>query len=124
LSKGYQHIERVPHEVLDAFWRPALGTRQAARAFGRLLASINSDDDLAAVRPQLSRLTAPTLIAWGTGDILFNIKGAHRLAGLIPSTTNVTTIAGARLFFPDERANEFIPLLQQHWEALQNSTSS
>jgi pimeloyl-ACP methyl ester carboxylesterase len=122
-ASGYQHIRRIPPEVLDAFWRPVLGTRKAARAFGRLLASVNSGD-LAAVRPQLRRLTAPTLIVWGTGDMLFNIKWAQRLANLIPSTTSVTTIAGARLFFPDERANEFIPLLQQHWAALQNSTPS
>jgi pimeloyl-ACP methyl ester carboxylesterase len=121
---GYQHVRRQPPEVLDAFWCPVLGTRQAARAFGRLLASTQRDDDLAAVRPRLSQLTVPTLIVWGTGDFFFKIKWAHRLAELIPGTTNVTTIAGARLFFPDERAKEFIPLLQQHWEALQNSTLS
>jgi pimeloyl-ACP methyl ester carboxylesterase len=119
LAAGYQRSRALPPEILDAFCRPVLGTRAAARAFGHLLASVSSDD-LAAVRSRLSRLAAPTLIVWGTGDFLFNIKWAQRLAELIPSS-KVATIAGARLFFPDERASEFIPLLQQHWEALQDS---
>jgi len=47
--------------------------------------------------------------------VFFNIKWAQRLADLIPGTTNVCTLDGARMYFPDERAGEFLPLLQQHW---------
>jgi len=57
----------------------------------------------------------PTLIVWGTEDLYFNIKWAHQLADLIPGTTNIHTLNGARLFFPDERAAELLPLLEQHW---------
>ncbi|TVS87795.1 alpha/beta fold hydrolase [Mycobacterium helveticum] len=120
---GYQNAHHLPPDVLDAFWRPVLGTRTAAAAFAHLLASLNTDD-LTAVRPQLQQLRAPTLIVWGTGDIFFSIKWAHQLADLIPSTTQVATIAGARLFFPDERADELIPLLEQHWQQFPGSTAS
>jgi hypothetical protein len=34
---------------------------------------------------------------------------------LIPGTTKVATLDGARMHFPDERAAEFLPLLRQHW---------
>jgi hypothetical protein len=51
----------------------------------------------------------------GTGDLLFNIKWTHRLADRIPGTTNIHRLHGARLFFPDERAAEFLPLLERHW---------
>ncbi|MEE3067451.1 MAG: alpha/beta hydrolase [Actinomycetota bacterium] len=121
-ATGYQHLRRVPSEVLDGYWRPVFGTRQAARAFARLLASISSAD-LTAVRSRLAQLSAPTLIVWGTDDMFFNIKWAHRLAGLIPGS-QVATIPGARLFFPEERASEFIPLLEQHWQARENSERS
>jgi hypothetical protein len=32
-----------------------------------------------------------------------------------PGTTNIHRLHGARLFFPDERAAEFLPLLERHW---------
>jgi pimeloyl-ACP methyl ester carboxylesterase len=116
LSPGYQRVGRVPDDVIDAYAQPTLGTRQSARAFARLIRAIRSED-LAAVRPQLAQLKVPTLIVWGTGDPVFNIKWAHRLADLIPGTTNIHTLRGARLFYPDERAAEFLPLLRQHWAA-------
>jgi pimeloyl-ACP methyl ester carboxylesterase len=114
-TAGYQNAHYLPADVLDAFWRPVLGTGAAAAAFARILRSL-STDDLAAVRPQLQQLRAPTLIAWGTGDVFFRVKWAHQLADLIPSTTGVVTLKGARLFFPDERAAELAPLLEQHWQ--------
>ncbi|GFG62540.1 putative hydrolase, alpha/beta hydrolase fold protein [Mycobacterium kubicae] len=114
LAAGYQDIQRVPAQILTAYWQPVLGTGDRARSFAHLLASIDSDD-LAAVTPQLRQLHVPTLIAWGTGDPFFRLKWAHRLAELIPGTTKVATIRGGRLFFPDERAAEFVELLQEHW---------
>ncbi|MEZ0367183.1 alpha/beta fold hydrolase [Mycobacterium sp. pUA109] len=57
----------------------------------------------------------PTLIVWGTADRFFPLKWARRLADLIPGTTQVATLEGARMHFPDERFGEFVPLLQQHW---------
>jgi len=114
LAPGYHHVGGVPDDVIDAYAQPTLGTPQSARAFARLIRAIRSED-LAAVRPQLSRLKVPTLIVWGTGDPIFNIKWAHRLADLIPGTTNIHTLHGARLFYPDERATEFLPLLHAHW---------
>ena len=116
LSPGYHHVGRVPDEVIDAYAQPTLRTRQSARAFARLIRAIRSAD-LVAVRPQLSQLKVPTLLVWGTDDPVFNIKWAHRLAELIPCTTNIHTLPGARLFYPDERAAEFLPLLRQHWAA-------
>jgi pimeloyl-ACP methyl ester carboxylesterase len=71
-------------------------------------------DDLAAMRPELCRLRVPTLIVWGTGDAFFPIKWGRQLAELIPGTT-LHTIDGARMHFPDERADEFVPLLRDHW---------
>ena len=47
--------------------------------------------------------------------LFFKTKWARRLADLIPASVAVHTIDGARMHFPDERAEQFIPLLRQHW---------
>lgn len=114
LGIGYQHPRRLPDEIVDAYGQPVLGSAESARALSRIITALSSAD-LARVRPELATLAAPTLIVWGTGDPLFHPKWAHRLARLIPTTVGVRTIDGARMHFPDERAQQFIPLLRQHW---------
>ena len=71
--------------------------------------------DLLAVEPKLKQLQIPTLVVWGTGDTTFDISRAHWLRDTIPGVTEVVEIAGARLFFVDERANDLVPLLKRHW---------
>src|SRR5258705_9013761 len=114
LTVGYPHPGRLPDEVVDAYYGPVFGTPESSRAFARLTTAISSED-LAAVRPQLAQLKVPTLIVWGTGDLFFPLKWARRLADLIPGTTTIAKLDGARMHFPDHRADEFVPLLQQHW---------
>lgn len=114
LTAGYRHPGRLPEEVVDAYYGPVFGTPESSRAFARLTAAISSVD-LATVRPQLAQLKVPTLIVWGTGDVFFPLKWAQRLSGLIPGTTKVATLDGARMHFPDYRADEFLPLLREHW---------
>lgn len=95
-------------------YRPVFGTPESSQAFARIAQAISSAD-LTAVRPQLSELNVPTLIVWGTGDIFFPMKWARRLSDLIPGATNTVAVDGARMHFPDYRAEELVPLLQQHW---------
>ena len=66
LTAGYPHPGLLPTEVVDAYYRPVFGTPESSRALARLVAALSSAD-LAAVRPQLARLAAPTLLVWGTG---------------------------------------------------------
>jgi pimeloyl-ACP methyl ester carboxylesterase len=113
LTPGDPHPGRLPDDVVEAYYRPVFGTRESAGAFGRLTAAISSAD-LAAVRPRLARLEVPTLIVWGTGDVFFPLKWAQRLADLIPGATGIAIVEGARMHFPDYRADEFVPLLKQH----------
>lgn len=116
LAIGYQHPDRIPDDVVDAYGRPVLGTADSSRALGRIIAALSSED-LVAVRPQLAALTAPTLIVWGTGDFFFGPKWGRRLAALIPATVDIQWIEGARMHFPDERAQDFHELLTRHWAA-------
>jgi pimeloyl-ACP methyl ester carboxylesterase len=121
-AMGYESPDQPPLEVVDAFLRPVLGTPEAALRFEELLAGLEPTD-LLAVEPALRELTVPTLVVWGTGDQFFELSWAHWLRDTIPGVTEVVELPGARLFFPDERADELVPLLGSHWAA-QPSTST
>jgi pimeloyl-ACP methyl ester carboxylesterase len=113
---GYQDVSGLPEEIVRAWLEPLLGTTESARAYQRLLTSLHARD-LLAVEPALARLRVPTLIVWGTGDIFFRRKWAYWLRDTIPGATEVVELAGARLFFPDERASELTAALRRHWDA-------
>jgi len=115
-GNSYEHLDRVDPAVIRSYLEPCFGSLERAREFERLLTAMD-DADLAAVTPQLRELTVPTLIVWGTGDAFFDVSWAYRLRDTIPGTTQVVTVEGARLFFPDERPMDLVPHLEQHWAA-------
>jgi pimeloyl-ACP methyl ester carboxylesterase len=51
---------------------------------------------------------------WGTDDVYFPVKWAHWLAGAIPGAKAPVEFDGARLFFPEERAEAFNIELRNH----------
>jgi pimeloyl-ACP methyl ester carboxylesterase len=115
-GNGYEHLDRIDPAVIRSYLEPCFGSLERAREFERLLAAMD-DADLEGVTPRLRELTVPTLIVWGTGDAFFDVSWAYWLRDTIPGTTRVVTIDGARLFFPDERAMDLVPHLEQHWAA-------
>jgi len=115
-GNGYEHLDGVDPAVIRSYLEPCFGSLERAREFERLLTALD-DADLAAVTPQLRELIVPTLMVWGTGDAFFDVSWAYWLRDTIPGTTGVVTVEGARLFFPDERAMDLVPHLEQHWAA-------
>ena len=113
---GYQDIGKLPLPVVRSYLEPLIGTKDLARQYQRWIASLRNRD-LAAVERALRRLIVPTLIVWGTSDIFFRPRYAHWLRDTIPGVTEVVTIDGGRLFFPDERAADLVPHLRAHWAA-------
>jgi pimeloyl-ACP methyl ester carboxylesterase len=111
---AYEHLDRVDPVVIRSYLEPCFGTMERAREFERLLAALDTGD-LAAVTPALRELTVPTLVVWGTGDEAFDVSWAYWLRDTIPGTTQVVTVEGARLFFPDERPMDLVPHLERHW---------
>jgi pimeloyl-ACP methyl ester carboxylesterase len=113
----YEDLERVDPGLIRSYLEPVIGTMERARELERLLVALDPAD-LSAVTPLLAELTVPTLVAWGTDDKTFAIRWAHWLRDTIPGATGVVTIDGGRLFFPDERAAEFLPHLERHLAAV------
>lgn len=114
LGPAYEHPERVTDETIEAYLRPLVRSEARTDDFRRFLAAFDSRHTMA-VEDRLRRLTAPTLIVWGTDDIYFDVKWSHWLAETIPGTRRRVELKGARLFFPEERAVEFNQELRAHW---------
>jgi pimeloyl-ACP methyl ester carboxylesterase len=116
LGPAYEHPQRVSDESIEAYLRPLIGSEQRIRDLERFLVAFDNKYTVA-VESQLKKLKAPTLIVWATDDVYFDAKWSHWLAETIPGTKRRVEFEGARIFFPEERWQEFNKELRAHWEA-------
>src|SRR5689334_25214730 len=93
--------------------RPLVRSEQRTRDLQRFVVAFDNKHTRA-IEPQLRKLQAPTLIVWGTDDVYFPVRWAHWLAETISGAKAPVELTGARLFFPEERADEFNRLLREH----------
>jgi len=116
LGPGYERPETATDEDIEIYLRPHLRSEQRTRDLERFVGAFDNKHTLA-IEPQLRRLKAPTLIVWGMDDVYFPVKWAHWLAEAIPGAKPPVELPGARIFFPEERAEAFNQLLRGHWVA-------
>jgi pimeloyl-ACP methyl ester carboxylesterase len=105
-------------DSIETYLRPLVKNEQRTRDLERFLAAFDNRHTLA-IEDRLKKLTAPTLIVWGTDDIYFDVKWSHWLADNIPGVRRRVEFRDARIFFPEERSEEFNKELRAHWEATQ-----
>jgi len=122
LGPAYEHPERLSDDSIEQYLRPLVRTDERTRNLQRFLAAFDNKHTLA-IEGGLKTLQAPTLIAWGTDDVYFNVKWSHWLAENIPGTRRRVEFKGARIFFPEERWEEFDKELRAHWIAAAQSAS-
>jgi pimeloyl-ACP methyl ester carboxylesterase len=115
LGPAYEHPERLSDDSIETYLRPLVRTDQRTSDLQRFLAAFDNRHTLA-IEARLKTLTAPTLIAWGTDDVYFDLKWSRWLADTIPGARRVE-LQGARLFFPEERWADFNNELRAHWAA-------
>jgi pimeloyl-ACP methyl ester carboxylesterase len=115
LGPAYEHPERVSDETIEIYVRPLVRTEQRTTDFQRFLGAFDNMHTVA-VESGLKKLTVPTLIVWGTDDIYFDVKWSKWLADTIPGTRKRVELNGARIFFPEERWEEFNRELRSHWQ--------
>jgi pimeloyl-ACP methyl ester carboxylesterase len=113
LGSAYERPETVTDEDIETYLRPLVRTEQRTRELQRFVVAFNNKHTRA-IEPQLRELRAPTLIVWGTDDVYFPVKWAYWLAETIPGAKPPVELEGARIFFPEERADEFNRLLRDH----------
>jgi pimeloyl-ACP methyl ester carboxylesterase len=99
----------------------------------RYLAPLNEDADrrgafdryvghqdhsqLTNIEADLRAFEAPALIVWGTDDVFFPTKWAYWLQGTLPNAQEVIELEGAKLFFPEERAEALNSHIHEFWSA-------
>lgn len=123
LGPAYEYPERLSDESIEAYLRPLVKTEQRTRDLQRFLAAFDSKHTLK-VEACLKTLKAPTLIVWGTDDVYFDLKWSHWLGDNIPGARRRVEFEGARIFFPEERWQEFNQELRAHWQTAQNKQPS
>lgn len=122
LGPAYEHPEQVSDESIETYLRPFVRNDQRLHDLERFLAAFDNKHTLA-IEAQLKTLKAPTLIVWGTDDVYFDVKWAHWLGDNIPGARQRVELQGARIFFIEERWQEFDQELRAHWQAAQKAAS-
>jgi pimeloyl-ACP methyl ester carboxylesterase len=122
LGPAYEHVERLSDDSIEKYLRPLVRTEQRTRDLQRFLAAFDNKHTVA-IEARLKTLKMPTLIVWGTDDVYFDVKWARWLADNIPGTRLCVELKGARIFFPEERWQEFNKELRGHWQAAQQEAA-
>jgi pimeloyl-ACP methyl ester carboxylesterase len=122
LGPAYEHPEAVTDDTIETYLRPFLRSTLHTRNLERFVNAFDCRHTVQ-IEKQLRLVQAPTLIAWGTDDIYFDLKWSHWLAEAIPGTKKRVEFAAARIFFPEERHSEFNNELKAHWAAWPRVTS-
>jgi steroid delta-isomerase-like uncharacterized protein len=102
LAASLEHPDEIPEQTIRSFFGPFAATAARATAIENYVAGMDCSVTVA-IRDQLARFVAPTLIVWGADDAFFNASWARWLADTIPGTVSCVEIPGARLFHPLER---------------------
>lgn len=119
LGPAYEHPEQVSDESIERYLRPLVRSKQRTHDLQRFLGAFDNRQTLAIEAP-LKTLKSPTLIAWGTDDVYFDVKWSHWLSENIPGTRRRVEFEGARIFFPEERWQQFNKELRDHWLSAQS----
>jgi pimeloyl-ACP methyl ester carboxylesterase len=121
LGPAYEHPDLVRDDTIERYLRPFVRNEARTRDFERFLAAFDNKHTLDVER-QLNALKAPTLIVWGTDDVYFPVKWSHWLAENIPGTRRRVEFKDARIFFLEERWEEFNKELREHWQATESAS--
>ena len=113
-SMVFEDPQYLTAELLEAYLGPITTTAERRDDINRFITSQNNAETVA-IKSNLERLTAPTLILWGTGDPFFGVEWAYWLRDTIPGVRNVIEFPQAKLFFPEERAEEVTAHIRNHW---------
>ncbi|MFC5740577.1 alpha/beta fold hydrolase [Dyella tabacisoli] len=114
LGLAYEQPEAVADDTIETYLQPLTRSAQRTRDLERFVNAFDCRHTVD-IEPQLGQVQAPTLIAWGTDDIYFDLKWSHWLEQTIPGTRRRVELKSARIFFPEERSDEFNQELKAHW---------
>jgi pimeloyl-ACP methyl ester carboxylesterase len=116
LGLAYEWPAGVSDDTIETYLRPHLRSPQRTNDLARFVSEFDCRHTVD-IEKALRQVHAPTLIAWGTDDIFFDVKWSRWLEEAIPGTRKRVELQGGRIFFPEERPREFSREVVAHWIA-------
>jgi pimeloyl-ACP methyl ester carboxylesterase len=116
LGPAYERPETVSDDTIETYLRPFIRSPQRTHDLERFVNAFDCRHTVE-IEKLLGLVQARTLIAWGTDDVFFDLKWSHWLEKAIPGTKRRVEFKSARIFFPEERSDEFNRELRAHWNA-------
>jgi pimeloyl-ACP methyl ester carboxylesterase len=114
LGPAYEHPDAVTDETIDAYLKPHVSSEKRLRDLERFVGAFDNAHTVS-IENQLRSLAAPALIVWGDDDIYFDVSWSEWLAKTLPHAKRPIVLKGARIFFPEERADRFNQELRAFW---------
>ena len=115
---AYENVDNIDPERVQMYLGPLFASEEATRKLERFIAGEDDNSPNVRIEPQLRKLQAPTLIMWGTDDVFFDKKWAYWLKDTIPGAREVIEVEGGKVFFPEERPEEFAAAVRKFWETV------
>lgn len=114
LGHVFEHPERLTDETLRTYYEPLVASDIDGLNLERFITSIHARHTHE-IEQQLRALRVPTLIMWGAGDKLFDLKWAYWLKAAIPGARRLIELPGAKVWFPEEYPDVVSEALRAHW---------
>lgn len=114
LGVGYAQPEALTQAAVDYYLQPLVSTPLRRDQIHRYTVSLGHND-LVAIQADLARLTVPVRIVWGAADTVFDAGSPDVLDRTFPGSRGVRRIAGAKLFFPEERPEVIVEEARGLW---------
>jgi pimeloyl-ACP methyl ester carboxylesterase len=114
LGPAYEKPEAVSDSTIAAYLRPHVRTPQRTHDLERFVNAFDNEHTVL-IEPQLRALRVPALIVWGDDDVYFDVKWSQWLEKTLPGRTRRVVLTGARIFFPEERSQQFNKELRAFW---------
>jgi pimeloyl-ACP methyl ester carboxylesterase len=112
----YADPAQLHDATIDCYLRPLVATvrrKDLLHAYAAALAP----NVLSGVSARLRDSTIPTRIVWGDADTIFSTAGAHYLHSVLGRSRGVRMVAGAKLFWPEERPDVIVAEARALWGA-------
>jgi pimeloyl-ACP methyl ester carboxylesterase len=113
MTFGPMSKRRIPREVMDRWFSPALEQREIRRDLRKyVLSSAQGRRDLLAAAESLRSFDRPALVAWAAEDRLMPREHGRRLAELLPQGTLVE-IADSYTLIPEDQPAQLAAHLRE-----------
>ena len=115
----YEDPSTFSESSIELYLRPLLASTGRVEQFKRLADWKTNRAQLAAVSAGLKASDVPAQVIWGDGDVVFDTQPSLAwLRGNLGGLRQITTIPGAKLFFPEEHPQRTASLISQFWSGL------